>query len=289
MTWLILHNSFHVDFISENYFPYFFSINHPPSARSMIFHRRRPHFVQSKRHLSLLAITSLQAAAIYIFAASSSSSYLVALSFIFPTSPLAIANKIKTNKVHHQVSSAASSPLSRTFHTTPLPYNKNQSIRRSYSSSNSKQSSILQSSSSDNENSNNITMSDNNNDNIPNLQLLDKSTLHNLVEYATSFSAANGLQVASSSSNNKNYITAPISLLPQSYPLQQFHHAKKLAIPFNILVDRISRDGEFIKETLRDVRDVDLYTGKLLELYEEIYLGKRGCCCFIIISCLLVE
>ena len=120
-------------------------------------------------------------------------------------------------------------------------------------------------------------MSDNNNNNIPNL-LLDKSTLHNLVEYATSFSAANGLQVASSSSsssnNNKNYITAPISLLPQSYPLQQFHHAKKLAIPFNILVDRISRDGEFIKETLRDVRDVDLYTGKLLELYEEIYLGK---------------
>ena len=54
-------------------------------------------------------------------------------------------------------------------------------------------------------------------------------------------------------------------------------------------MDRISRDGEFIKETLRDVRDVDLYTGKLLELYEEIYLGKRGCCCFIIISCLLVE
>ena len=120
-------------------------------------------------------------------------------------------------------------------------------------------------------------MSDNNNDNIPNLLLLDKSTLHNLVEYATSFSAANGLQVASSSSsqNDKSYyITAPISLLPQSYPLQQFHHAKKLAIPFNILVDRISRDGEFIKETLRDVRDVDLYTGKLLELYEEIYLGK---------------
>ena len=40
-------------------------------------------------------------------------------------------------------------------------------------------------------------------------------------------------------------------------------------------MDRISRDGEFIKETLRDVRDVDLYTGKLLELYEEIYLGKE--------------
>ena len=118
-------------------------------------------------------------------------------------------------------------------------------------------------------------MSDNNNNNnIPNLLLLDKSTLHNLVEYATSFSAANGLQVASSQNDKSYYITAPISLLPQSYPTQQFQHAKELAIPFNILVDRISRDGNFIKETLRDVRDVDLYTGKLLELYEEIYLGK---------------
>ena len=258
----------------------------------MIFHRRRPHFVQLKRHLSLLATTSLQAAAIYIFAASSSSSYLVALSFIFPTSPIAITN----NKVHHQVSSAASSTLSRTFHTTP-PYFTTQSIfRRSYSSSKSKQSILQSSSSSDNDNSNNITMSDNNNNNIPNL-LLDKSTLHNLVEYATSFSAANGLQVASSSSssNNKNnkryhsYITAPISLLPQSYPHQQFQHAKKLAIPFNILVDRISRDGNFIKETLRDVRDVDLYTGKLLELYEEIYLGKERLLLCYDISCLLVK
>ena len=108
-------------------------------------------------------------------------------------------------------------------------------------------------------------------------------TLHNLVEYATSFSAANGLQVeqlrdSTTTSNNNNnhggYITAPISLLPQSYPASQFRRATLLAAPFNILVDRISNDGIFLKKTLRDVRDVDVYTGKLLDLYEEIYLGK---------------
>lgn len=110
---------------------------------------------------------------------------------------------------------------------------------------------------------------------------LASQTLHNLVEYATSFSAANGLQVelrdsssSSPTSTTRGYITAPISLLPQCYPASQFRRATLLAAPFNILVDRISIDGEFLKKTLRDVRDVDIFTGKLLELYEEIYLGK---------------
>ncbi len=105
-------------------------------------------------------------------------------------------------------------------------------------------------------------------------------TLNNLVEYATSFSAANGLQVelrdsTITTNNHRGYITAPISLLPQCYPASQFRRATLLAAPFNILVDRISNDGLFLKKTLRDVRDVDVYTGKLLDLYEEIYLGKR--------------
>jgi hypothetical protein len=116
---------------------------------------------------------------------------------------------------------------------------------------------------------------------------LASQTLSNLVEYATSFSAAHGLQVelrdsSSSSANNnignnnhhRGYITAPISLLPQSYPSHQFRMATLLAAPFNILVDKISNDATFLQETLSDVRNVDEYTGKLLDLYEEIYLGK---------------
>ena len=107
---------------------------------------------------------------------------------------------------------------------------------------------------------------------------IDPRTLQQLVEYATSFSAANGLQVEvrdeTKGGKNPSYITAPISLLPQSYPSSQFERAKSLAAPFNELVDRISRDGSFLQETLKDVRDVDEYTGKLLDLYEEIYLGE---------------
>jgi len=106
---------------------------------------------------------------------------------------------------------------------------------------------------------------------------LETTTLQDLVEYAVSFSAANGLQVQTPASDGqkKTYITAPISLLPQSYPAHLFNHGKELARPLNDLVDKISRDGMFLKETLKDVRDVDEYTGKLLDLYEEIYLGER--------------
>ena len=111
----------------------------------------------------------------------------------------------------------------------------------------------------------------------PSIQIphLESETLHDLVEYAISFSAANGLQVQAPPSDGakKTYITAPISLLPQSYPSHLFQRGVELARPLNDLVDRISRDGVFLKETLRDVRTVDEYTGKLLDFYEEIYLG----------------
>ena len=124
---------------------------------------------------------------------------------------------------------------------------------------------------------------------VPNIS---KATLNNLVEYASSFSAANGLQVevsTSTSSNKKSYTTAPISLLPNTYPTKQFHHAKSLAIPFNKLVDNISRNGNFLKETLKDVRNVDLYTGKLLDLYEEIYLGELCVCVCLGCACVYLD
>jgi len=112
--------------------------------------------------------------------------------------------------------------------------------------------------------------------------LLESETLQDLVEYAVSFSAANGLQVQAPLADDsktgqpkKTYITAPISLLPQSYPAHLFARGIDLARPLNELVDKISRDGEFLKETLKDVRTVDEYTGKLLDFYEEIYLGER--------------
>lgn len=96
------------------------------------------------------------------------------------------------------------------------------------------------------------------------MPFLESSTLQDLVDYAVSYSAANGVQVQSPVEEKKTYITAPISLLPQSYPAHLFTRGQELARPLNELVDKISRDGAFLKDTLQDVRTVDEYTGKLL-------------------------
>ena len=117
---------------------------------------------------------------------------------------------------------------------------------------------------------------------------LSSTTLDTLVEYATSYAAANGLQVQSRSKSTaefthleqqlqqKQYIAAPVSLLPQAYPAVLFNRAISLAPPFGVLVDKISRDGIFLQTTLQQTRQVDAFTNQLLVLYEEIYMGIRG-------------
>jgi hypothetical protein len=118
---------------------------------------------------------------------------------------------------------------------------------------------------------------------------LSSTTLDTVVEYATSYAAANGLQVQASTKSEssstsittetqqpKQYIAAPVSLLPQAYPALLFHHAITLACPFGILVDRVSRDGHFLQTTLKQTRQVDIFTNQLLVLYEEIYMDNMG-------------
>jgi len=110
---------------------------------------------------------------------------------------------------------------------------------------------------------------------------IDKNLLSQLTNSANSYAAAKGLQVetkqTSSSNSSSSYQCAPISLLPNAFPAKSFQNAKSLAPHFNTLVDRISRDGDFLKDTLAggeySVISKDEYTKKLLELYEDIYMN----------------
>ena len=93
-----------------------------------------------------------------------------------------------------------------------------------------------------------------------------------LASHANSYASAHGLQVERRN-EPLTYECAPISLLPNAYPRQAFERAQTLAAPFNELVDRISRDGDFLKQTLGgSVSQADPYTGKLFQLYEQIYM-----------------
>jgi glutathione synthase len=105
--------------------------------------------------------------------------------------------------------------------------------------------------------------------------------LSQLAAQANSYASANGVQVekkhaaATTGKDAGTYFEcAPMSLLPNAYPAAAFAQAQQLAPAFNSLVDRISRDGDFLTQTLGGVvADADPYTAKLLKLYQQVYLS----------------
>jgi len=100
--------------------------------------------------------------------------------------------------------------------------------------------------------------------------------ISDLVDTANAFASANGIQVEKIREDGSSYFEcAPMSLLPNAYPRQAFEEAKSLASSFNLLVDKISRDGDFLIQTLGGgVADADPFTAKLLQLYKDVYLNN---------------
>jgi len=64
---------------------------------------------------------------------------------------------------------------------------------------------------------------------------------------------------------------APCSLLPYPWPAALFAQAQALAVPFNLLVDRVARDTEWLHEATRKVTASDPFTGRLLQLSEKVH------------------
>lgn len=104
-------------------------------------------------------------------------------------------------------------------------------------------------------------------------QALVMKDLESLASTANSFASANGLQVAT---KDGSFQCAPISLLPNAYPRSAFENAKAVAPDWNLLVDRISRDPDFLQETLGGgVAAADPYTANLLKLYRKYYVDEE--------------
>ena len=101
--------------------------------------------------------------------------------------------------------------------------------------------------------------------------------LEKLTAHANSYASANGLQIEKRNDEGSSvYECAPMSLLPNAFPKEAFRRAQSLAFPFNLLVDRISRNGDFLMSTLGGgVAEADPFTGKILQLYQQIYLEEN--------------
>jgi len=63
---------------------------------------------------------------------------------------------------------------------------------------------------------------------------------------------------------------APCSLLPYPLPATVFSHALSLSQPFSVLVDRVSRDTEWLGRVVRTTVGHDPFTRRLLDIFDEV-------------------
>lgn len=103
-----------------------------------------------------------------------------------------------------------------------------------------------------------------------------------LVQEALGVAATNGLlmRTASSSTSNTNpskptYGHAPLSLLPNAFPAEEYVKARRLAPIWNVLVARVAHDGAWLLRTLESVLPQDDFTRRLVEIYQAIDRAGR--------------
>lgn len=87
-------------------------------------------------------------------------------------------------------------------------------------------------------------------------------------ELALNWMYANGGTIIPASREKGHMIHVPFSLLPRPFPRRMYEQAVELAQPFNLLVDSIARDTEWLIQTLRHTATSDPFTGRLLDLLE---------------------
>jgi glutathione synthase len=67
-----------------------------------------------------------------------------------------------------------------------------------------------------------------------------------------------------------NWTPAPLSLLPVPFSRKPFNYAQNIQPTWNKLIDRISRDREFITKELSSVSNADDFTSRLVKLYATV-------------------
>ncbi|CAI5747067.1 unnamed protein product [Peronospora destructor] len=110
----------------------------------------------------------------------------------------------------------------------------------------------------------------NTNENGASIGLHDEQLI-DVKDQAIAYAAAHGLLVSSCDQSKLQeapsaFIHLPFSLLPVQFPRQQFELGVELSPLYGRLVDRVSRDVEWLHSCVQSVVAEDAFTGRLLEL-----------------------
>ena len=95
----------------------------------------------------------------------------------------------------------------------------------------------------------------------------DQPDLENIVRQTVTWSGINGLMYTD---GNLGWSHAPVSLVPNTFPKQAFDYAQEVAPIFNVLVDKVSRDKDFLVSNLGNVAENDNFVSRLLQIYTNL-------------------
>ena len=93
-----------------------------------------------------------------------------------------------------------------------------------------------------------------------------------VIQDAIAWCAQHGLVYgAGDASQPELLVHAPFALTPVPFPKDAFMRAKNACIPFNSMIDAVSRDRKYLEDVLaRAAQDDAEFTGKLMKIYKEL-------------------
>lgn len=99
---------------------------------------------------------------------------------------------------------------------------------------------------------------------------LSEAELKETVDDAVVWASQHGLLVGASDTAPAAVVHAPMSLLPVAFPRDRFYRARAAMRSFNLMIDAVSRDSEYLRAALEAAGQEDEFTGQLMKLSEEL-------------------
>ncbi|KAF5838969.1 eukaryotic glutathione synthase, partial [Dunaliella salina] len=96
---------------------------------------------------------------------------------------------------------------------------------------------------------------------------LSDAQLDELASDAMVWASQHGLVVGSPTDpTGVTLVHAPIAALPVAFPRKQFLHAKSVQPLFNVMVDAVAKDEQYLEDTLQAAARQDTFTQRLLDI-----------------------
>ncbi|KAJ3586332.1 hypothetical protein NHX12_012732 [Muraenolepis orangiensis] len=106
---------------------------------------------------------------------------------------------------------------------------------------------------------------------IPEAILADTKLIQDLADVAKDTALLNGVLMRTKEEPGSSEVVtyAPFTLFPTAVPRGVFEQALAVQTHYNLLVDLVSQDTQFLEEALASTAESDVFTGRLLDIYRQ--------------------